>query len=79
MPSSQIKIWANAAKALGAEGTIVGKQTGGAPGGVLTPAEAEMQIREIMENPLYTDRHGGAARDRLVRKVVELQKFITPE
>lgn len=79
LPSGELKLWANVAKSIGAEGTVIGKQGTSQAGGALTPAEAEAEISEIMRNPLYMDRNGGAARDRLIQRVVKLQGFVTPE
>jgi hypothetical protein len=78
LPSGQLKIWAGLAEALGTETTVIGKQEGGASGGALTPAEAAAQISEIQRNPLYTDRNGGAGREKLIARMVELQAFVTP-
>lgn len=78
LASAQLKLWDGIAKAVGTEGNgEMGKQGSGQPT-VLTPAEAETQINEIMAHPDYWKR-GSPKQADLVRKLTELQKFITPE
>lgn len=78
LSSAQLKLWDNITSAMGGEGTQIGKQQGGAGAGVPTPAEAEQQIQEIMARPEYFSRNS-PERPRLIAKVLELQKLITPE
>jgi hypothetical protein len=78
--SATAKLWANVAKSIGAETTIVGKQEHKPAGSVLTPAEAEAQIHEIMNNPLFLNRNGGGpARGALaeVRRAAQVSRRLT--
>ena len=61
---------------LGSEGNEISLQHGG-DSSVMTPADAEQRIADIMKNDDYWDA-GAQDHQRLVLRVAELQKFATP-
>lgn len=76
IPPSQLKVWANVAKSIGGEGRQVGDQ-GANPTGMPTPAEAKVQLAEIMARKEYWRREENPViSDHLRNKAVELQKII---
>lgn len=71
------KLWINAAKSIGAEGSGLGTGGRGGGEGKMTPAEAEAAIQEMMRNSALFD---GSHPDnqRLTRKFEELHKIAYP-
>jgi hypothetical protein len=67
----QAKLWAGVARAATGEG---GGNGGTREGGVLTPVQAQEQLREIQANPAYFDRRH-ADHARLVQRAAKLAEL----
>ncbi len=77
MNSTQLKLWDSFSKAMGRpEGSDIAKQ-GASNNSRMTPAEANLQLAEIMANPAYHDR-SAPNHKLLVDKYVELMKLVHP-
>lgn len=77
--SNQLKLWDDITKAFGTEPNAL-KMQNGSQAGVMTPAEAEAQIVEIQnraDQAYWKTDH--PEHERLVKKIVELGKFISTE
>jgi hypothetical protein len=78
LPASQLKAFANVAKAVGAGGApFDGDHKGAARGGKKTPAEANAEIEEIQNRPEYfrPQPHQRATHERLKLRVQELMEM----
>lgn len=76
---SQLKAFANVAKAVGSGGRPFGEEHNrGTPSGKLTPVEAEAELEEIRNNPAYfrPAPHQRATHERLKARALELTQML---
>jgi len=77
LPAEQVRLYVNAAKAMGTEPGEFGAAGGGGKYR-LTPDEAKMQIEELRRNSALNDPHS-PAHDAAVNKLLELNRAAYPE
>jgi hypothetical protein len=77
VPAETVKLFINAAKALGTEPGDLGARDGGGPKR-LTPDEIQTRIGEIYKNPAFMDKSHPQNR-ALIEKLVEYQGILNPE